>query len=44
MGRPRRRETPLTGRISDQAELNGVINVLYDLHVPIISVLTKGKM
>ena len=30
--------TSLIGKIRDQAELNGVINSLYDLHMPIISV------
>ena len=30
--------TSLIGKIRDQAELNGVINTLYDLHMPIISV------
>lgn len=35
--------TTLRGQISDQAELNGVINALYDMHVPIISVFTGGK-
>ncbi|MGD8699581.1 MAG: hypothetical protein PVJ43_09845 [Gemmatimonadales bacterium] len=34
--------TILTGRISDQAELNGVLNSLYDMHVPIISVQATG--
>lgn len=35
--------TTLRGQISDQAELNGIINSLYDMHVPIISVFTGGK-
>ncbi len=35
--------TTLRGRISDQAELNGIINALYDIHVPIISVFAGGK-
>jgi hypothetical protein len=30
--------TTLTGRIMDQAELTGVINSLYELHLPILSV------
>jgi hypothetical protein len=39
----RRREdqstvTTLTGRVRDQAELAGVLNSLYELHLPILSV------
>lgn len=30
--------TTLTGRVSDQAELSGVLNTLYELHLPILSV------
>lgn len=30
--------TILTGLISDQAELMGIINALYDTHLPIISI------
>jgi hypothetical protein len=30
--------TTLAGRICDQAELFGVLNALYDLHLPVISV------
>jgi hypothetical protein len=30
--------TTLTGRLKDQAMLSGVLNGLYDLHLPIISV------
>ncbi len=30
--------TILSGQLSDQAELIGVLNSLYDLHVPIISI------
>jgi hypothetical protein len=28
----------LTGRVRDQAELSGVLNTLYELHLPILSV------
>ena len=28
----------LTGRISDQPALSGVLNTLYDLHLPVLSV------
>lgn len=34
--------TTLTGRICDQAELIGVLNALYDLHLPVISVRITG--
>jgi hypothetical protein len=34
-GSPR---TILTGRICDQADLNGVLETLYDLHLPILEV------
>ena len=30
--------TTLTGRLRDQAELTGLLNSLYDLHLPILSV------
>jgi hypothetical protein len=30
--------TTLTGRMKDQAELTGVLNRLYELHLPILSV------
>ena len=30
--------TDLTGRVRDQAELAGVLNTLYDLHLPILLV------
>jgi hypothetical protein len=30
--------TTLTGRISDQAELNGVVNSIFEMHLPILSV------
>jgi hypothetical protein len=30
--------TTLTGRLKDQAELSGVLNGLYELHLPILSV------
>ena len=30
--------TTLIGRVRDQAELTGVLNTLYELHLPILSV------
>ncbi|MGD8530158.1 MAG: hypothetical protein PVG97_04195 [Syntrophobacterales bacterium] len=30
--------TTLMGRVRDQAELSGVLNTLYELHLPILSV------
>ena len=30
--------TTLEGRLRDQAELSGVLNTLYELHLPILSV------
>ena len=30
-------ETILVGRLPDQAALSGVLNVLYDLHLPVVS-------
>jgi len=30
--------TVLTGRLKDQAELTGVLNSLYELHLPILKV------
>jgi len=30
--------TTLIGRVTDQAELTGVLNTLYELHLPILSV------
>jgi hypothetical protein len=37
--------TTLTGRVRDQAELTGVLNSLYELHLPILSVesITEGN-
>lgn len=37
--------TTLVGRVKDQAELTGVFNSLYELHLPILSVenLTENK-
>lgn len=32
-------ETVLTGPLKDQAALSGVLNTLYDLHLPVISVV-----
>ena len=34
--------TVLTGRLKDQAELTGVINSLYELHLPILKVKVVG--
>lgn len=31
-------ETILVGRLADQAALSGVLNTLYELHLPVISV------
>lgn len=31
--------TTLTGHLLDQAELSGVLNSLYELHLPIVSVV-----
>jgi hypothetical protein len=38
--------TTLEGRVRDQAELTGVINSLYELHLPILSVqnLTENSV
>ena len=35
--------TAMTGRVRDQAELAGVLNSLYELHLPILSVEHIGK-
>jgi len=36
--------TTLTGRMKDQAELSGVLNSLYELHLPILKVaVVKGR-
>ena len=37
-------ETLLVGRISDQAELSGVLNTLYDMHFPVLSVECLEKL
>jgi hypothetical protein len=34
--------TALEGKVNDQAELVGVLNSLYDLHLPIVTVELKG--
>ena len=31
-------ETILVGRLSDQAALSGVLNTIYELHLPVLSV------
>ena len=31
-------ETTLVGRLLDQAQLSGVLNALYEMHLPIVSV------
>ena len=38
LGADQNPETTLVGRIRDQAELAGVLNSLYELHLPILSV------
>jgi hypothetical protein len=35
--------TVLQGRVSDQAELSGILNTLYALHLPLLSVEYLGK-
>jgi hypothetical protein len=35
--------TTLCGQVLDQAELFGILNTLYDLHIPILSVECLGK-
>jgi len=32
------RETDLVGRVADQAALAGILNALYDMHLPILRV------
>jgi hypothetical protein len=34
--------TELEGRVSDQAELSGILNTLYELHLPLLSVEYLG--
>ncbi len=34
--------TVLQGRVSDQAELSGILNILYELHLPLLSVQYLG--
>jgi hypothetical protein len=38
-------ESVLVGRLADQAALSGVLNTLYDLHLPLVSVefVDRGK-
>jgi hypothetical protein len=38
-------ETTLSGRVRDQAQLMGILNSLYELHLPLLSVsiITKGN-
>lgn len=36
-------KTVLTGRVADQAQLIGVLNSLYELHLPILSVEVVPK-
>ena len=33
----------LTGKIKDQADLMGVLNALYNLHLPIVSIQTSDE-
>ena len=35
--------TTLVGRLRDQAELSGVLNTLYEFHLPILSVECLGE-
>ena len=35
--------TILVGRLADQAALSGVLNALYDLHMPLLSVENVGE-
>ena len=35
--------TELTGQVIDQAELSGVLNALYELHLPILLVEHQGE-
>ena len=35
--------TTLTGRLVDQAELNGVMNAIYEMHLPILAVEVTGE-
>jgi hypothetical protein len=34
--------TILRGRVADQAELSGILNTLYDLHLPLVSIQYLG--
>ena len=34
--------TVLQGRVSDQAQLSGIINTLYELHLPLLAVKYLG--
>ena len=35
--------TTLTGRLRDQAELQGILNSLYELHLPVLSVANLAE-
>jgi len=35
--------TVLQGRVRDQAELSGILNALYELHLPLLKVEYLGK-
>ena len=35
--------TVLQGRVRDQAELSGILNALYELHLPLLKVEYMGK-
>ena len=37
-GEDGRRDTILVGRLSDQVALSGLLNTLYELHLPLLSV------
>jgi len=36
-------ETVLVGRIRDQAALSGILNTLYEIHLPVLSVVCIEK-
>lgn len=42
-GAMKRPLTTLTGRVTDQAALQGILSLLYDMQLPLISVKWLGK-
>ncbi len=36
-------QTVLVGRLADQSSLSGVLNTLYDLHLPVLSAECLGN-